>query len=111
MSSVKALLEHYRRADGTDVKTFMHMNADGEGQHRIATEFDSAYLHEQLKVFSTEAKCKADGMRMERVVPAHVMDRAMHEGWLHDAKRWKEWANSPEGRTWAVQYGGKVNKL
>lgn len=111
MSSLKALIDHYRRADGTEVKTYIHLNADGEDKHRIATEFDSTFLHEQLKIFSSQEKCEADGMRLERVVPMHVLDRAMHEGWLHDDKKWREWANSPEGRNWAIEHKGRINKL
>ncbi len=54
---------------------------------------------------------KNDGMRLERVIPQHVLDRAFSEGWFNDKAAWKRWANGEEGRLYGVEYNGKVNKL
>lgn len=106
----KKLLSTRVATDGTLVNTFMHMNADGERAHRIQTEYDPTALHESLKKSQSFIK-KTDGMRMQRVIPQHVLARAMAEGWLHCADSWRRWANSPEGAAWGVEYDGKVQKL
>jgi hypothetical protein len=54
---------------------------------------------------------KNDGMRLERVIPQHVLDRSFAEGWFNDNAAWKRWANSPEGRLYGVEYNGKVKTL
>jgi hypothetical protein len=30
------------------------------------------------------------------------VERAFREGWFNDKAAWKQWANSPEGRTFAT---------
>lgn len=108
--NLKALIDHYQREDGTDVKTFIHLNADGEGQHRIATEYEATHLHEGLKGLNgVGLDYKADGMRPERVIPAWVLEQSIREGW--DTKRWRVWANSPEGRSWGIEHNGKIKTL
>lgn len=74
-------------------------------------EFNSAPDLKLAKILSDEKKCKADGMRQERIIPEHVLSRAFHEGWFHDPMAWKRWANSEEGRAFAIEYNGKVNRL
>lgn len=110
MSNLKRLIDHYRREDGTDVKTFIHLNADGEDKHRIATEYDGTLLHENLKDLNRVGlDHKADGMRPERVIPAWVLERSMREGW--GRKEWKAWANGEEGRSFAIEHNGKIKTL
>lgn len=108
--NIKALLDHYQREDGTEVKTFIHLNADGEGKHRIATEYEATELHEGLKALNSDGlNWKEDGMRPERAIPAWVLEQSIREGW--DAKRWRVWANSPEGRAFGIEHNGKIKKL
>lgn len=108
--NLKALIDFYEREDGTEVRTFIHLNADGEGKHRIATEYDGTALHENLKLLNGAGlDHKTDGMRPERVIPAWVLEQSMREGW--DTKRWRAWANSPEGRAFGIEHNGKIKTL
>jgi hypothetical protein len=108
--NLKALVDHYIREDGTDVKTFIHLNADGEGKHRIATEYEATELHEGLKALNgVGINHDADGMRPERVIPAWVLEKSIREGW--GSKEWRAWANSPEGRSWGIEHNGKIKTL
>lgn len=52
-----------------------------------------------------------DGMRLEAVIPAHVMRRAYVEGWFHDEARWRRWANDPANRAFRVEHQGRVKTL
>lgn len=36
-------------------------------------------------------------MTLVRLIPEAVLNRAYIEGWFHDEKAWRRWANSPEG--------------
>jgi hypothetical protein len=84
-------------------------------------EFDPSYELKLAKILSDEPTCKADGMRRERIIPEHVrreriipehvLSRAFTEGWFHDPLAWKRWANSEEGRVFAIEHNGKVNRL
>jgi len=54
---------------------------------------------------------KHDGMRLEAVIPAHVMRRAYIEGWFHDEERWRRWANDPANRAFRIEHHGRVKTL
>lgn len=41
--------------------------------------------------------------RHAAIIPKHVLDKSMREGWFHDKAKWKAWANDPANkafRTW-----------
>jgi hypothetical protein len=52
-----------------------------------------------------------DGMRLQRIMPAHVVSRAMSEGWFHDRAAIKRWANSEEGMAFAIEHNGRKQTL
>lgn len=44
--------------------------------------------------------------RHAAIIPRHVLDRALREGWFRDKQKWKDWANNPDNRafrTWPGQ--------
>lgn len=53
----------------------------------------------------------ADGMRLEAMIPAHVLNQAFREGWFHDKAAWKRWANDPGNKAFRVEHGGRVRSL
>ena len=66
----------------------------------IETE-DCTPLVEGCKILADEPPGK--DFRHVAVIPDHVMNRAMREGWFHDKQAWKRWANDPDNkafRTW-----------
>lgn len=92
------------------VSTYMHMDALGEGVHVIHDTWETEPIARELK-FATERPGKMEFGRQERIIPPWVMDRAYREGWLHDQRAWRRWANGEEGRRFGVEHNGKVNTL
>jgi hypothetical protein len=92
-------------------KTWCHIDDDGTAT--VWDEFDVEREIRAVKVLGEMDKSahKLDFGRHERVIPQHVMDRAHAEGWYHDQVAWRRWANSEEGRFFAVSHNGKVNTL
>jgi hypothetical protein len=93
----------------TQSKTWAHVDDDGTAT--VWDEFDVQREIEAVRVLSDMTKEKSDWCRHERVIPQFVMDRAHAEGWYHDSEAWVRWANSEEGRFFAVQHNGKINSL
>lgn len=52
-----------------------------------------------------------DGMRLEAVIPAHVLRQSYIEGWFHDEERWRRWANDPANRAFRIEHHGRVKTL
>ena len=90
--------------------TFFHKVE--EDKYVIQNVHDDTGTKELLKAYNeTDPSRQADGMRLERVIPAHVLDRAFSEGWFNDKAAWRRWANGEEGRLYGIEYNGRVNSL
>ena len=94
----KALLD----ADaGSRRLTIYHEMSDGK--HIIETRQDAAHIVEAAKIMADETPGK--DFRHAAFIPQVVMDQAMIEGWFHDKKKWKEWANDPNNRAFRTWQG------
>jgi hypothetical protein len=70
----------------------------------IKTEYENDSVLEAAKQMSELPPGK--DLRHVAVIPQEVLDRAYIEGWFHDRKAWKKWANDPNNkhlRTWKGQ--------
>lgn len=47
-------------------------------------------------------------MTLVRLIPKEVLNRSFLEGWFNDDKKWREWANGPEGRAFDTWGRGTV---
>ncbi len=91
-------------------RTIFHFEQDGK--FAVETRHDDTGAKALVEALNdSDLSRKADGMRLERVIPAHVLDRAFQEGWFNDKARWKQWANGEEGRMYGVEYNGRINQL
>ena len=96
-------------SDGTSATIFHKLEDD---KYVIQNVHDDSAPRALLKALNeADLNRRKDGLRMERVIPQHVLDRAFSEGWFNDKAAWKRWANSEEGRLYGVEYNGKVNAL
>jgi len=71
------------------------------GRTFIETRQDVTHIIEAAKIMADEKPGK--DFRHAAYIPEAVMDRAFNEGWFHDPKAWKRWANDPANaqyRTW-----------
>lgn len=71
------------------------------GKTFIETRQDVTHIIEAAKIMADEKPGK--DFRHAAYIPEAVMDRAFNEGWFHDPKAWKRWANDPANaqyRTW-----------
>ena len=102
-----------KRLIGTNGTTKTWAHIDDTGTTTVWDEFDVKREIEAVRVLGDMHKGlhKTDWCRHERVIPQFVMDRAHSEGWYQDSEAWVRWANSEEGRFFAVQHDGKVNSL
>lgn len=94
--SVKQLLDHY---DNT--REIFHCDPHDESKWHIETREDVEPLIKAARVQSEQKPGK--DLRHAAYIPNHVMNRAFTEGWFHDPKAWKQWANDPANqmfRTW-----------
>lgn len=41
------------------------------------------------------------------VVPMHVVEKSMREGWFNDEREWDKWSNEPQNKDFRV-YEGRV---
>lgn len=67
----------------------------------IETRQDLTPIVEAARILADEPPGK--DFRHAAFIPQIVLDRAFNEGWFHDPKKWKAWANDPanrEFRTW-----------
>lgn len=70
----------------------------------IKTLEDCESILERAKVLSELTPGK--DFRHVAIIPRHVLDQSMREGWFNDRERWKRWANNPDNRgfrTWPGQ--------
>jgi len=65
----------------------------------------------QVEALTAVQPDRHDGMRLEAVIPAHVMRQAYVEGWFHDEARWRRWANDPANRAFRIEHQGRVRTL
>ena len=94
----KALLD----ADqGTGRLTIYHEM--GNGKNIIETRQDVTHIVEAAKILSEETPDK--DFRLAAVIPQTVLDQALIDGWFHDKKAWKRWANDPNNRDFRVWKG------
>lgn len=103
--SSKRLLDAY----GTSAE-FMHFDSNGEiyieEVHDVEPTADLAKAASELV-----GGKKADGMRLEAMIPIDVLNRSFREGWFSDKDAWKRWANDPGNRIFRVEHNGRVNSL
>lgn len=105
MSARKILLDTYGYTSEV-----MHFDTDGQIYiqeiHDVEPTANLAKDASEL----LEGK-RADGMRLEAMVPIDVMNRAFREGWFNDKAAWKRWANDPDNKIFRVQHNGRINTL
>lgn len=103
--SSKRLLDAY----GTTAE-YMHFDDDGsiyiEEIHDVEPTANLAKAASELV-----GGQKADGMRLEAMIPMDVLNRAFREGWYRDREAWKRWANDPSNRIFRVEHNGRINSL
>jgi hypothetical protein len=105
MSNRKRLLDAY----GYTAEV-MHFDTDGSISIQ---EIHDVEPTAQLAKDATEiyGGQKTDGMRLEAMIPADVMNRSYREGWFHDKSAWKRWANDPSNKIFRVEHNGRINTL
>jgi hypothetical protein len=72
-----------------------------DGVSRVETQQDVTPIIAAAKAMSEVTPGK--DMRHAAFIPKTVLDQAFNEGWFHDKKAWKRWANDPANacfRTW-----------
>jgi hypothetical protein len=79
-------------------KTILH---EEDGQCWIESRQDVGPVIEAARMIADEAPGR--DFRHAAFVPESELNRAFAEGWFHDPKAWKSWANDPANacyRTW-----------
>jgi hypothetical protein len=72
-----------------------------DGVSRVETRQDVSPILRAAQIMRDETPGK--DMRHAAFIPKTVLDQAFNEGWFHDPKAWKKWANDPANacyRTW-----------
>lgn len=72
-----------------------------DGIARVETRQDVDHIVQAAKILADEKPGK--DFRHAAFIPQTVLDQAFNEGWFHDPKAWKRWANDPANdcyRTW-----------
>lgn len=88
------------RANGS-IKEYVHIDAMKPDHLTIETVQDCQSIVDAAKEISEHTPGK--DMRHVAKIPEFVLAQAMREGWLHDKKKWRDWANNPDNaafRTW-----------
>lgn len=83
---------------GSRRKTIFH---EEDGVTYVESRQDTTHIVAAAKIIADEVPGK--DFRHAALVPETVMNQAFLEGWFHDPKAWKRWANDPanvEYRTW-----------
>ena len=78
--------------------TILH---EEDGRCWIESRQDVEPVIEAARILAEEAPGR--DFRHAAFVPESELNRAFTEGWFHDPKAWKRWANMPENacyRTW-----------
>lgn len=83
----------------------------GDGRAVVELVEDCGPVIRQVRDLTEAQPDRHDGMRLEAVIPAHVMRRAYVEGWFHDEERWRRWANDPGNRAFRIEHQGRVKTL
>lgn len=99
MSSRKQLLNAYGNFREVQVIDWERPN-----DLLIKTFEDCEPIIERAKMLSEMEPGKE--FRHAAIIPKHVLDKAMREGWFNDKAKWKQWANDPDNRafrTWPGQ--------
>ncbi len=82
--------------------------AEEDGKTFIEMQQDCGPVIEAAKILAEVPPDKETGWRFIALIPEIVMNTALLEGWFHDKKRWREWANSADNRGFN---GGRSNAL
>jgi len=72
-----------------------------DGKTYVETRQDVTPIMQAAKIMADEPPGK--DFRHAAYVPEAVLNQAFNEGWFHDPKAWKRWANDPANaiyRTW-----------
>jgi hypothetical protein len=80
--------------------------AEEDGKHYIETRQDCEHIIEAAKVLAEVPPDPESGFRFVCAIPDVVWNDAVVNGWLHDKKRWREWAKNPDNRGFN---GGRTN--
>lgn len=72
-----------------------------DGKKYVESRQDVEPIIEAAKIIADQPPGK--DFRHAAFIPETVLNQAMLEGWFHDSKAWKRWANDPANaayRTW-----------
>jgi len=72
-----------------------------DGVTLVETRQEVSHIVEAARIMADQEPGK--DFRHAAYIPQTVLDRAFLEGWFHDPKEWKRWANDPANdcfRTW-----------
>lgn len=100
-------------SDYGSTKTILHRDAHRPDEFHVELKEDCESLIQRAKSISElrSGFKNSDGWRHQRVVPNHVLNRALIEGRMKDDAWWKSWANSPEGMVFATEHNGRKEML
>lgn len=83
------------------VKLFAHIDDRSTHVKGFEHQEDTDSLLELAKLYREKPPKIGESMRHAAVIPDHVLERALREGWRE--VDWKRWANDPDNahlRTW-----------
>lgn len=81
-------------------KTILH---EQDGRAWIESRQDVTHIIAAAKIVADEAPGR--DFRHAAFIPESELNRAFTEGWFHDPKAWKRWANDPANRDYRTWKG------
>lgn len=72
-----------------------------DGRTYVETRQDVSHIERAASILADEVPGK--DFRHAAFIPDAVLNQAFNDGWFHDPKAWKRWANDPANekfRTW-----------
>lgn len=81
----------------------------GDGSAVVELVEDCAPIVQQVRDLGETGGRVHEAMRLEAIIPAHIMRRSYLEHW--DDDDWRRWANDPDQRAFRIPYDGRVKTL
>lgn len=81
----------------------------GDGSAVVELVEDCTPIVQQVRDLGETGGRAHEAMRLEAIIPAHVMRRSYLERW--DDADWRRWANDPDNRDFRIPYDGRVKTL
>lgn len=101
----RAILDH----NGSVLREIITHDSEEDGKFHVRTAQD---MEPVLDLVSTLRDVHHNiGHRRSRnmvpvaEIPLQTIEKAFREGWLHDKKKWRQWANDPQNRPLRITAG------